>query len=338
MKPADIAARLAIACCGLPGLTACQGDPAVTRQEVRTTLGVPEFRNPLEAKLVSRWKERNTVFESVRFQGRRGDFIPALVCYSELARHRPAPAILCMPGSPNRKEDLMQPLQLLPRWAQRGFFVLSIDRPYHGERAGDSGDAIRSKGLVKVWGEYVYDLMRAVDYIGTRAEADRRRIGMLGLSMGGMEALLISALDSRVGVIVSVAGQLSWEEIFASGSWRAVFPGLPLARELRRTEASNAAALEAFRDRYPGLETVDASRISQLLAPRPLLLMTGADDPFVPPPSTRRTYEEAAPFYESAGADDRIALWIEPDTGHAFSRQMEERSLQWFARWLEPGS
>ena len=66
--------------------------------------------------------------------------------------------------------------------------------------------------------------------------------------------------------------------------------------------------------------------------------MTGAVDPFVPPPSTRRTYEEAAPLYESAGADDRIALWIEPDTGHALPKQMEERSPQWLARWLEPGS
>jgi dipeptidyl aminopeptidase/acylaminoacyl peptidase len=338
VKRADIPLRLAIASCFLLGWSGCPGDPAVTRKEVRAALGIPQFRNPLEARLVSRWKKRDTVIESVRFQGRRGDFIPALVCYSELARHRPAPAILCMPGSPNRKEDLMQPLQLLPRWARRGFFVLSIDRPYHGERGGDSGAAIRRKGLVKVWGEYVHDLMRAVDYIGTRPEAARGRVGMLGLSMGGMEALLISALDPRVGVVVSVAGQLSWEEIFASGSWRVVFPGLPLARELRRSAASNAAALEAFRSRYPGLETIDASRISQLLAPRPLLLMTGAEDPFVPPPSTRRTYEEAVPFYESAGAADRIALWIEPDTGHAFSKPMEERSLQWFARWLESGS
>ena len=337
MKRADIL-PLAIACCCLPGLSGCQREPAVTSREVRAALGVPEFRNPLNASQVSRCKKLNTVVESVRFQGRRGDFIPALVCYSELARHRPAPAILCMPGSPNRKEDLMQPLHLLPRWAERGYFVLCIDRPYHGERQGDSEDAIRRKGLVKVWGEYVYDLMRAVDYIETRPEADQDRIGMFGLSMGGMEALLLSSLDPRVGVVVSVAGQLSWEEIFASGSWQAVFPGLPLARELRRGAASNDAALEAFRSRYPGFDTIDASRVSQLLSPRPLLLMTGADDPFVPPPSTRRTYEEAVPFYEKAGAADRIALRIEPDTGHAFSRQMEERTLQWFGRWLEPGS
>ena len=270
----------------------------------------------------------------MRFQGRRGDYIPALVCYSELARHRPAPAVLCMPGSPNRKEDLLQPMELLPRWSRRGFFVVSIDRPYHGERDGDPGTAIRRKGLIRVWGEYVYDLMRAVDYIESRSEARKAPIGMLGLSMGGMESLLMAALDPRVGVAVSIAGHLSWRDVFAAGAWQRIFPGMELTRKLRRQAATNAAALEAFREEFPELDVVDAPLIARLIAPKPLLLMTGATDPLVPPACTQRTFAAALPTYESHGAPEQLALWVEPDLGHGFSKAMEEKAALWFERWL----
>ena len=134
-------------------------------ETLRQVLAVPHFRNPLAATIVERWTQRDLVFEKVRFQGRYGDWIPALVVYSQMALSRPLPVILCMPGSPNVKEDLLQPMDLLPRWADKGFFVVSIDRPYHGGREGDLNQALKEKGIVKVWGEYVYDLMRTIDYL-----------------------------------------------------------------------------------------------------------------------------------------------------------------------------
>ena len=42
-----------------------------------------------------------------------------------------------MPGTPNVKEDLMDGLNIMRPWADRGFFVISIDRPYHGQRRGN---------------------------------------------------------------------------------------------------------------------------------------------------------------------------------------------------------
>ena len=307
---------------------------AQLRAELRTSLQIPIYKNPLKPELVASWKKRETVFERVRFQGRRDDFIPALICYSELAKTRPLPVILCMPGSPNRKEDLLHPVQLLTRLARRGYFVVSIDRPYHGERDGDSNTAIRQKGVTRVLGEYVYDLMRTVDYVQTRTEADGKRIGMLGLSMGGMEALLMGALDSRVGVVVSVAGQLSWDEIFSAGSWKTVFPGFTLTRKLIRSNATNSNALEAFKREFPDMDNIDSSKISKLVSPKPLLLMTGDEDRFVPPSSTLKTYNETLVEYQASDVANRISVWIEPEIGHAFSKEMEKRALEWFTIWL----
>jgi pimeloyl-ACP methyl ester carboxylesterase len=331
--------KLAAFLCGcivpIVGLLAgCQNEPVTDAAELRATMQIPHFRNELRPRVDSTWTRRDLVFERVRFQGRYRDWIPAIACYSELGRTHPLPAILCMPGSPNRKEDLLRPLDLLPRWAEAGFYVVSIDRPYHGERQGDLNTAIYTKGLAKVWGEYVYDLMRALDYLETRQEVDPARIGMLGLSMGGMEALLVAALDERVRVVVSVAGQLSWPEIFAAGAWKGVFPGLRLRHELVRSGVNGKQAFAAFRSEYPELTTIDAAKVGPMIAPRPLLLMIGEEDPLIPQAAAQRTFEAARRVYRRHNQVNNLELRVVASVGHSFPPGMQSEALEWFGRWL----
>lgn len=309
-------------------------DPA---QQIRQALALPEGEGPpLAARVEESWRRRDAVVERLRFQGRHGP-VPALAAYSDMAHTRPLPVLLCMPGSPNRKEDLIQPLDLLPTWAQKGFFVVSIDRPYHGQRPGDRERQILMKGLPRVLGEYVDDLQRALDYAATRPEADPDRVGMLGLSMGGLEALLLAAVDDRVGCVVSVSGQLSWREVFGGESWKLIFTGMPLAERLRARGASGDEVYAAFLDETPQLAALDGPFVAAAIAPRPLLLMTGGDDPYATPAGALRTHDVAAVAY-GAGAADRLHLWVEDGVGHAFSAAMERRALDWFTYWLRPGA
>jgi dienelactone hydrolase len=305
--------------------------PAIS-QQIRAALSLPQSSaGVLSARVEATWRRRDAVIERVSIQG-RGQPIPALIAYSDLARSRPLPVILCMPGSPNRKEDLVEPLDLLSSWAQEGFFVISIDRPYHGDRPGDPEEAIREKGLPRVLGEYVYDLMRALDYAETRPEADMTRVGMLGLSMGGMESLLLGAVDDRVGCVVSVSGQLSWQDVFGTDTWKLIFTGLPLTQRLRAERAKGTAVYEAFLQQMPELAALDAPAIAPSLAPRPLLLMTGELDPYVTPAATRRTHAAAVEAYRDT--PERLQVWIADDVGHAFSARMQRRALDWFRVWL----
>ena len=328
-------ARCCRLCCLVAGVVcwyACGNHP-VTPATIRTALALPQYRAlPLAAQTQESWRRRDAVIERVRFQGRRSQMIPALVAYSDLASSRPLPVILCMPGSPNRKEDLVEPVDLLASWAQEGFFVISIDRPYHGERPGDPEQAIREKGLPRVLGEYVYDLMRALDYAATRPEADMSRVGTLGLSMGGMESLLLAAVDDRVGCVVSVSGQLSWQDVFLSDSWKLIFTGLPVTDSLRAAGASGADVHDAFLRYMPELAVLDAPRISPTLTPRPQLLMTGGLDPYVTAQAARRTYEAAEGHY--ADLPERLQLRIAEGVGHAFVPAMQRQALDWFVFWL----
>ncbi|NKB70864.1 MAG: alpha/beta fold hydrolase [Candidatus Latescibacteria bacterium] len=316
------------------GASGCADGLRPTAAEIRQILKIPQARYPLQPQLVKTWTQRDLVFEKVRFQGRYGDWIPALICYSELARSRPLPAILCMPGSPNRKEDLLQPLDLLPRWADRGFVVVSIDRPYHGQRRGDLRKQINSKGLAKVWGEYAYDLLCTLDYMQSRDEILSQRIGMLGLSMGGLETLLVTALDRRVQVAVSVAGQVDWEAIFASGAWKRLLRGVDLQQQLLEQGVAGEQAWGEFRRQYPDMEAVQARVLAPLIAPRPLLLLCGLEDPYIPPEAVRRAHRQALPWYASQRREDRLEYWLQENVGHRFTPAMQERALAWFERWL----
>ncbi len=300
--------------------------------DLRQALSVPHFRNPLDPQTSERWSHRDIALERVSFQGRYGERIPALLAYSGIGLTRPLPVLLCMPGSPNVKEDLLQRIDILSEWADRGFFTISIDRPYHGERDGELKEAIRQKGLLKVWGESVYDLMRTLDYVETRKEANAGRVGMLGLSMGGMESLWLAALDERVDVVVSVAGHLAWRDIFAGEAWKNIFRGMNLRHELVRKGVAGLEVEQAFFAANPGMENVDALHVVGQIAPRPLLLMVGADDPFIPLAASRHTYAVAKGKY--AEFPERIALSEVENAGHSFNLQMQTEALEWFIRWL----
>lgn len=155
------------------------------------------------------------------------------------------------------------------------------------------------------------DLMRALDYLAARREVDARRIGCLGHSLGGQEALFLCAMDRRVAVGASSCG---------FSSYRALFDG---------------AINHNFAAYVPGLlQHGDLDRVLRLVAPRPFLALAGKDDPIFPLPGVRATVRAARHAY--AEAPDRLRLRVFPG-GHGFSAPMRGAAYAWLDRWLGPG-
>jgi dienelactone hydrolase len=66
----------------------------------------------------------------------------------------------------------------------------------------DNPEFVRTKLKRMVLGKIVWDLMRAIDYLQTRKEIDKNRIGIVGYSLGGASGGCTAIVDDRVKAAV----------------------------------------------------------------------------------------------------------------------------------------
>ena len=158
------------------------------------------------------------------------------------------------------------------RLAQRGLVVFAPDARGWGERREpvcqiDDEEHFRSGSCAalnfvaislgqSLAGMYTLELMRLIDYIQSRNDCDPERIGCVGLSGGGHQTLWLAAMDDRVRAAV------------VSGYFYGHLEAL-----LDRND--NCAC-----NYVPGLwQAVDMGDMGALIAPRPMLIETGDEDP-----------------------------------------------------------
>jgi len=81
-----------------------------------------------------------------------------------------------------------------------GYVVLTLDKYGYGERkftGHHEAFYLLPSGLT-LEGLQIWDNMRAVDYLLTRADVDPERIGITGASGGGNQTMYTAALDTRI--------------------------------------------------------------------------------------------------------------------------------------------
>ena len=80
-------------------------------------------------------------------------------------------------------------------FASQGWAAIAVDRGHDPlEDLGRPNDAIRDNLL-----EY----RRVLDWVGQQPELDSGDIGMFGISFGAMDAVMLTALDSRIDALVA---------------------------------------------------------------------------------------------------------------------------------------
>jgi hypothetical protein len=117
---------------------------------------------------------------------------------------------------------------------------------------------------------------RVLDWIETRQELDPKRIGMFGISMGGIQAALQAALDQRIQAAIPglVGGDLPFV----------------LAHSTEKTIAKRRAAflrehkmsLTRFEEGLRSGITCDPSLMARYVDPRKIMLVLGRCDTVVP--------------------------------------------------------
>ncbi len=149
--------------------------------------------------------------------------------------------------------------------------------------------------------------MRAVDYLYTLPEVDKRKIGITGHSRNGKQALLAAAFDERIGAVVASSGttgeSLPWRyttDLFAVGSIEGITGGPHNTHWFDRR-------LRFFAGREQKLP-VDQNMLLAMVAPRGLMMYAGYAEHEGNPFGYEQAYRSALGVYRFQGAERN--LWL----------------------------
>ena len=305
-------------------------------------------RVPLAAAAAAPAADGDLVRLDFSYATEAGMRVPGILLEPAAAAGRRA-AVIVLHGTGGRKEA---ELPLLRQLAQAGFVAVAIDGRYHGARAPSGHSAVDYDAAIlrayrtgrehPFFFDSVWDVMRLLDWLDTRADVDPARIGLMGISKGGIETYLTAAVDSRVAVAVPCIAVESFRWALDHDSWHSRIGTIQPAFNQAAQDAGVAAPGADFVARLlrPGgardLRGVRRTSLVPLIAPRPLLAVNGDSDPRTPQPGLRECVEAVRAAYRAAGAADRFDLYLQPHTGHQVTPEGYARARAWLARWLRP--
>lgn len=113
----------------------------------------------------------------------------------------PVAVLITGSGKQNRNEELLghKPFLVIADYLTRnGIAVLRYDDRGAGQSTGDFASATSA--------DFAQDAASAVEYLKTRKEIDKNKIGLIGHSEGGMIAPMVASTSKDVGFIVLLAG------------------------------------------------------------------------------------------------------------------------------------
>ncbi len=295
--------------------------------------------------------EKLTFASEKRADGKE-ERVPVLLVRPAQASKR-LPAVIVLHGTGGNKEGVRDWLTAL---AKKGIVGVAIDARYHGARAnGAKGATAYNEAITRAWQtkpgqaqehpfyyDTCWDLWRTVDYLVTRADIDADRLGMIGISMGGIETWLAASVDERVKVIVPMIGVQSFRWSLENDKWQARANTIKAAHDAAAKDLGeaqvNAKVCRALWDKViPGiLGPYDCPSMLRLCAGRPLLILNGELDPNCPLPGAKLAIAAADKAYQDANARDRLRVVIKEGVKHQVTAEMRTEALDWCVKWLAP--
>ncbi len=319
-------ARLGKQClAGIRSVEEWQGRRGEYQRQLQEMLGLwpmPE-RTDLKPVITGTLEHADFTVEKLHFQASPGLYVTANL-YVPKRLEKPAPAILYVCGHAQVMTNGVScgnkaGYQHHGAWfARNGYVCLLIDTLQYGEIQG----AHRGTYSEEQWwwnargytpaGVEAWFGIRALDYLVSRPEVDRDRIGMTGRSGGGSYTWVVAAIDERVKVAAPIAGITDLHNQVVDG----VVEG----------HCDCMFFINTYRWDFP--------QVAALLAPRPLLMGNSDKDRIFPLDGVVRLHQKVRSIYELYGATTNLGLLI-TEGPHADTQDLQVPVFRWFNRFLK---
>ncbi|MDD4109109.1 MAG: acetylxylan esterase [Prolixibacteraceae bacterium] len=304
------------------------------RNEIKPVLCAPlaQFKKtPLNAKVTGTLEREKFTVEKVMFESHPGFYVTAGMFIPKERQH-PAPCVIYVCGHTDlgfRSETYQHVILNL---VDKGFIVLGVDPIGQGERMqyidpetnkSKIGGATREHSYAGVQtllagtgltSYFIWDGVRALDYLETRKEVDTKRIGITGRSGGGTQSAIISACDDRI--------YASAPECYITNFNRLL---------------QSIGPQDAEQNPYKAIAgKFDHPDFLHARAPKPTLLVTTTHD-FFSQQGARETFEEARKSYTALGKPENIEM-VEDLGIHQSTKNNREAVYAFFQKHLnQPG-
>ena len=235
-------------------------------------------------------------------------------CYGNLHLPRngdvPAPLIMIIHGMDDTKEEHLATELTLQ---DNGFAVFCLDGPGQGE-------SFLLEGLT--WPmDFTKSVQAAMDVVGKEYAVNVSRIGVVGISWGGLWALKLAAEDPRVGAVYDLGGPID-----ATG-----FRKLPFFLKSKYCQVLGVSGPNDLPEANAVFSLRDEALLDRIRVP--LRIVHGGKDPLV----TTRDKEWLRNNLRSKHTDQEVALKVYDDgdhccTGHA--AEIRRDTAEFFRRTL----
>ena len=302
---------------------------AEARKIMAETVGDFPAKTPLNPVVTGTIKRDGFTVEKLYFESRPGFYVTCAL-FLPTAKSGKLPAIIYCCGHSNNgfRSDAYQ--RSILNLVKKGFIVLAVDPVGQGERIqyfDASGKSIFGpttehsypgtqsflSGLTPA-NYFIWDGIRAVDYLMSRKEVDPARIGITGRSGGGTQTAYIAAADDRILAAAPECYITSFDKL------------------LRSKGPQDAEQLFM----YALKKGFDLSDLIEIRAPKPTLMVTTTMDMFSIQ-GARDVFREARKAYTALGKPENM-LMVEDDAGHANTKKNREALHAFFQKFLNnPG-
>ncbi len=251
------------------------------------------------------------------------------------------PAVIYLPGSGGSRESECAKTFGMGQWtsatgrtgmrflgaarelARRGYVTLSLTprgldiRSHNKDQSKLSTDEDAKDLLIRgrtLMGAEVYEIRQAITYLQQRKDVDPNKIGMSGLSFGGITTFYTWLMDHRLAAAAPICGSVGSVDIFSRLGQR---------------------SYHGFYWWIPDMLTKgDQADFAAAMAPRPLMLWAPLDDIAMPKQGVDRFIQVVRPAYQRAGAENAFVVYQRPGV-HQLTFEAFELMSQFFDRQLK---
>lgn len=289
-------------------------------------------KTPLNAKVTGKLERENFTVEKILFESHPGFYVTAALFIPKKLQ-KPAPAVIYCSGHTELgfRSDVYQ--RVIINLVEKGFVVFAFDPLGQGERlqyidletgkskvGGPTTEHSYAGAQTLLTGislsnYFIWDGVRAVDYLETRPEVDMQRIGITGRSGGGTQSAMIAAYDERIYAAAPECYITSFKRLLQS-----------------------IGPQDAEQNQYKAIKLgFDHPDFMHLRAPKPTLIVTTTHD-FFSQQGARESFAEAKKSYAAFGFPENVKMT--EDFGiHESTKNNRESVYAFFQEYLNlPGN